>query len=203
MYLLGPSGTGKTNVLLSLIADKNGLEFENIYLYCKTLDQDKYKYLAEVLKPIKDLGFYTFTSSENVLNINQIKKNSLIIFDDVLHDSEINKNVVRSLFSMGRHRNLDVVYLVQSYARLPKHIRNNSNFIIIFRIDEVNLKYIYSEFSVASDMTFIEFRNFCFEVWREPYNFACISLDHPRDAGRYRKNFEEYLQFDGNKSKNI
>lgn len=52
---------GKTNVLLSLIADKNGLEFENIYLYCKTLDQDKYKYLAEVLKPIKDLGFYTFT----------------------------------------------------------------------------------------------------------------------------------------------
>ena len=36
------SNCGKTNALLSLILHPNGLRFENIYLYSKSLQQPKY-----------------------------------------------------------------------------------------------------------------------------------------------------------------
>lgn len=61
----GPSGCGKTNVLISLIESEHGLKFENLYLYSKTLDQDKYKYLCEMLRSIKEIGCYTFSGSQN------------------------------------------------------------------------------------------------------------------------------------------
>lgn len=193
--IAGPSGCGKTNVLLSLIESENGLKFENIYIYCKTLDQDKYKYLGEMLRPIKGIGFHTFSSSENVLDPSQMKKNSLVIFDDVINDSGINRDVVRNIFTLGRHRCIDVAYLVQSYTKLNKHlIRDNCNFIILFRQDDTNLKHVYNDFGVNADMKFEEFRKFCLECWRESYGFACISLEHTLDSGRYRKNFEQYLE---------
>lgn len=186
---------GKTNVLLSLIESENGLKFENLYLYCKTLDQDKYKYLSEVLRSIDGIGFYTFTSSENVLDPSEMKKNSLVVFDDVINDSGINRGIVRNIFTLGRHRCIDVVYIVQSYTKLNKHlIRDNCNFVILFKQDDTNLKHVYNDFGVNSDMKFEEFRNFCLECWRQSYGFACISPEHERDSGRYRKNFEEYLQ---------
>lgn len=195
MIIAGSSGSGKTNALLSLIESENGLKFENLYLYCKTLDQDKYNYLSRILQSIDDIGFYAFSSSENVLDPSEMKKNSLIVFDDVINDRGINKTVVRNIFTLGRHRSLDVVYIVQSYTKLNKHlIRDNCNFIILFRQDDLNLKHVYSDFSVNADMKFDEFRTLCVECWREPFGFVCISLEHDLNAGRYRKNFNEYLK---------
>lgn len=193
--IAGPSGCGKTNVLISLIESEHGLKFENLYIYSKTLDQEKYKYLCEMLQSIKEIGCYTFATSENVIDPSQMKKNSLIVFDDVINDRAINKTVVRNIFTLGRHRSLDVVYIVQSYTKLNKHfIRNNCNFVILFRQDDLNLKHVYNDFSVNADMTFEQFRELCWECWREPFGFACISLEHEVSSGRYRKNFNEYLQ---------
>lgn len=195
MVIAGPSGCGKTNVLISLIESKHGLKFENIYLYSKTLEQEKYVYLCEMLRSIKEIGCYTFTSSENILPVNEMKKNSLVVFDDVINEQIINKTIVREIFTLGRHRNLDVVYIVQTYTKLNKHlIRDNCNFVIIFRTDDLNLKHIYSDFGVNADMTFNEFRQLCLEAWREPFGFVSISLEHEVNNGRYRKNFNEYLQ---------
>lgn len=191
----GASGTGKTNALLSLIESENGLKFENIYIYCKTLDQDKYKYLEEILRPLKNIGFHAYSSSDVVLDPTQMKKNSIVIFDDVINDSGINRDIVRNIFTLGRHRCIDVAYLVQSYTKLNKHlIRDNCNFTVLFRQDDMNLRHVFNDMGINADMKFEDFREFCIECWREPYGFACISLDHGKDSGRYRKNFEQYLQ---------
>lgn len=192
--IAGPSGSGKTNVLISLIESEYGLKFENLYLYSKTLDQNKYVNLCEMLRPIKEIGCYTFTSSQNVIGTKEMKKNSLVVFDDVINDRGINKTVVRDIFTLGRHRNLDVVYIVQSYTKLDKHlIRDNCNFVVLFRQDDLNLKHVYNDFGVNADMKFDQFRELCLECWRESYGFVCISLEHGINSGRYRKNFNEYL----------
>lgn len=196
----GPSGCGKTNLLISLIECEHGLKFENLYLYTKTLDQEKYKYLCEMLRPIKEIGCYTFTGSDKIIDPNQMKKNSLIIFDDVINDRGINKTVVRNIFTLGRHHSLDVVYIVQSYTKLSKHlIRDNCNFVILFKQDDLNLRHVFNDFTVNADMNFDQFRAFCIECWRKPFGFACISLEHEVNKGRYRKNFSEYLKFNQNK----
>lgn len=120
--IAGPSGCGKTNVLISLIESEHGLKFENLYLYSKTLEQNKYKYLCEMLRSIKGIGCYTFLASQSVIESKHMKKNSLVVFDDVINDQGINRTVVRNIFTLGRHRSLDVAYIVQSYTKLHKHL---------------------------------------------------------------------------------
>lgn len=193
--IAGPSGCGKTNVLISLIESEHGLKFENLYLYSKTLEQNKYKYLCEMLRGIQEIKCHTFSASHDIIDVNQMNKNSLIVFDDVINDHGINRSIVRNIFTLGRHRCLDVVYIVQSYTKLNKHlIRDNCNFIILFKQDDMNLKHVYNDFSVNADMTFAQFRLLCIECWREPFGFVCISLEHELNSGRYRKNFNEYLK---------
>jgi len=42
---------------------------------------------------------------------------------------------------MGRHKNIDSFYLCQTYS--PKHlIRDNANFIIMFKQDDLNMRHI-------------------------------------------------------------
>ena len=58
--VVGSSGCGKTNLVLSLLLDKNGLKFKNVYLFSKSMNQPKYDYLEKVLKKVKGIGFYRF-----------------------------------------------------------------------------------------------------------------------------------------------
>lgn len=191
--IAGPSNCGKTNLLISLIESEHGLKFENIYIYSKTLTQDKYEYLKTVLTPIKEIGFHTFAASEKVIPPNDAKKNSIFIFDDVVVDK--NQENIKNYFCLGRHRNIDCFYLTQTYTRVGKHlIRDNCNFLILFRQDDLNLKHVYNDMGVASDMNFVEFRKFCLECWKNKYGFAVIDLDSNVNVGRYRKGFSEYLK---------
>lgn len=192
--IAGSSGTGKTNLLISLIESEHGLKFENLYLYSQTLDQDKYKYLCKILRSIGGIGCYTFNATQDIITPTQMKKNSLVVFDDVITVSAINKTIVRDIFTLGRHRCIDVVYIVQSYTKLDKHlVRDNCNFIILFKQDELNLKHVFSDFGISADMTFEQFHELCHECWRESFGFVCISMEHELKAGRYRKNFNKYL----------
>lgn len=190
--IAGPSNCGKTNVLITLIEAENGLKFENVYIYCKTLDQDKYKYLENILKPIAEVGFYAFSASDKVIAPNQAKKNSIFIFDDVISDR--NQENIKQYFCLGRHRNIDCFYLTQTYTRVSKHlIRDNCNMLILFRQDDMNLKHVYGDMGIACDMKFDEFRQFCLECWREKYGFVVIDLDSDVNKGRYRKGFSDFL----------
>lgn len=190
--IAGPSNCGKTNVLITLLEAENGLKFENVYIYCKTLEQDKYKYLKNILKSINGIGFYAFSSTDEVIASNQAKQNSIFIFDDVISDR--NQDNIKQYFCLGRHRNIDCFYLTQTYTRVSKHlIRDNCNMLILFRQDDLNLKHVYKDMGIACDMKFEEFRQFCLECWRERYGFVVIDMDSDVNGGRYRKGFSDFL----------
>lgn len=190
--IAGPSNCGKTNILITLIESEHGLKFANVYIYCKTLEQDKYEYLRKVLKPLKGIGLFTFSSSDRVIAPNQAKRNSIFIFDDVISDK--NQENIKQYFCLGRHRDIDCFYLTQTYTRVSKHlIRDNCNFLILFRQDDLNLRHVYSDMGVACDLKFDKFREFCLECWRDKYGFVVIDLDSNVNEGRYRKGFSNYL----------
>lgn len=188
--IAGPSNCGKTNLMINLIEHENGLKFENVYVYSKSLGQPKYTYLERLLKPIKGIGYFIFSGSENIMHPSQAKRNSLFIFDDVACD---NQDVIREYFSMGRHNHIDSFYLIQTYSRVPKHlIRDNANMLILFKQDDLNLKHVYSD-HVGSDMSFDDFKSLCALCWNRPYGFLCISKDNCINGGRYRKGFDHYI----------
>ncbi|KAL7290404.1 hypothetical protein TKK_0016095 [Trichogramma kaykai] len=123
----GPSNCGKTNCLLALITHPNGLRFENVYVYSKSLNQPKFKFLKDLLEPIDGVRYLPFSEHETVLSPDEALPNSLMIFDDVACEKQDN---VRAYFCMGRHKNVDSFYLCQLYAHVPKHlVRDNVNFV--------------------------------------------------------------------------
>lgn len=184
----GPSNCGKTNSLLALITHPNGVRFENVYVYSKSLNQPKYKLLEELLKPIDGVKYFPFKEHESVIDPEHALPNSIMIFDDIACEKQDN---VRAFFCMGRHRSVDCFYLSQTYARIPKHlVRDNVNLLAIFRQDEANMKHIYDD-HVNSDMIYNQFKELCAKCWLDDkYGFLVIDKDKAINCGRYRKGFD-------------
>lgn len=167
MYLVGLSNCGKTNIMISQIEQENGLKFENIYMYSKSRYQPKCLYLKELLKPIKCLGCYKFSTCEQILHQRKI----LFIFDDVASD---NQDVIREYFSIGRHNHIDSFYKLQSYAKLGKYlIGDNANFLFVFAQDDRNLRHIY-DYHIGSDMLLDDFESICSAGCKDLYGFLRI-----------------------------
>jgi hypothetical protein len=188
--ICGPSNCGKTNLMLSLLFDKNGLKFQNIYIYSKSLNQPKCVYLKKVMDSLKEIGFYQYRENAEILPPSRAKKHSIFIFDDVACHKQ---NNIKKYFSMGRHSDVDSFYLCQTYSSIPKQlIRDNVNFIVLFRQDELNLKHIYQD-HVGADMRFEQFKQLCSESWKEKYGYFVIDKDSNANNGRYRKKLDEFI----------
>lgn len=187
----GPSSCGKTNVMLTLLTNPNGLRYECIYLYSKSLYQPKYQFLREVLRRVPEIHYYEFTDNSEILDPKDAMKNSIFIFDDVACDPQ---DKIRAYFSMGRHKAVDCFYLCQTYTRIPKHLlRDNANMLVLFKQDEVNLKHIHGE-HVTTDMTFEMFKELCAACWNDcNCGFLVIMKDFDVNKGRYRKGFDNYI----------
>ena len=75
---------------------------------------------------------------KNIEDYNPIKKRKvLIIFDDMITDM-INNNklnpIVTELFIRGRKVNISIVFITQSYFKVPKDVRLNSTHFFIMKI---------------------------------------------------------------------
>lgn len=183
--IVGASGCGKTNLLISLLLHPNGLRFTRLYLYCKTLDQSKYNLLRETLKEMLE------ESDKTPISPKKARKYSAIVFDDVVCDSQ---SIIRDYFSFGRHRHIDCFYCCQTYSSIPKQlVRDNANMIMAFKQDGTNLRHIYDD-HVNTDMSFESFKQLCSLCWADPYGFVVIDKERDLNNGRYRKGIDVYIR---------
>lgn len=188
--ICGPSNCGKTNLMISLLIHPHGLKFESIYVYSKSLYQPKYEYLRRLCETIEDISYNEYSENSNVIDPSKVKKNSIFIFDDIACNSQAK---IQEHFAMGRHKNVEPFYLCQTYSKIPKQlIRDNCNLVILFRMDDLNLKHVYED-HVNTDMTFKEFRSMCSKCWDVPYGFLTIDKDSDIKDGRYRKGLDTYI----------
>lgn len=188
--ICGPSNCGKTNVMINLLLHKNGLRFKHIYLYSKTAFQPKYRFLSQVINRIPDAKLFIYNDNNEVFHPNDALANSIMIFDDVACENQIN---IRNYFAMGRHRQIDCFYLSQTYSKIPKQLlRDNVNLLIIFKQDDINLKHIYNE-HVNTDMNWANFKQLCATIWQDKFNFLLINKDCALNEGRYRQGFDIFI----------
>ena len=146
ILIIGASGTGKTNALLNLI--NNLQDIDKIYLYAKGPYEDKYQYLINKsvgLKHFNDPKAFIEYSNDmhdvykNIDNYNLNKENKILIVfdDDMIADMIDNKklnSIVTELFIRCRKLNISLVFISQSYFKVPKDVRNNSIHFFIMKI---------------------------------------------------------------------
>ena len=147
ILIIGGSGSGKTNVLLNLI--DNQPDIDKIYLYVKDLYEAKYQYLINIREKVgidhfDDPKAFTEYSNDmhdvykNINAYNPYKENKiLIVFDDMIADMINNKklnSIVTELFIRGRKLNISLVFITQSYFKVPKDVRLNTTHFFITKI---------------------------------------------------------------------
>ena len=147
ILIIGGSGTGKTNALLNLI--NNQPDTDKIYLYAKDPYEAKYQFLINKrestgLKHFNDPKAFIEYSNDmhdvykNIDEYNPDKENKiLIVFDDMIADMINNKklnSIVTELFIRGRKLNISLVFITQSYFKVPKDVRLNSTHFFIMKI---------------------------------------------------------------------
>ena len=141
------SGSGKTNVLLNSI--NNQLDIDKIYLYAKDPCEAKYQLLIKKREStglkhfnvLKSSQMYSSDMQNVYKDIEEYKigKESkiLIAFNDMISDIINNKklnSIVTELFIKGRKLNISLVFITQSYFKVPKDVRLNSTYFFIMKI---------------------------------------------------------------------
>ena len=109
----------------------------------------------------------------------------LIVFDDRIADMINNKKlnpVVAELFIRGRKLNISIVFITQSYFKVPKDVRLNSIHCFIMKI--LNKRELQqTALSHSSDIDFKDFIKIYKECTKEPYSFlvndTILQSDNP------------------------
>ena len=181
----------------------NQPDIDKIYLYAKDPCKDKYQFLINKrestgLKHFNDLKAsieYSNDMHDVYKNINDYspdKENKiLIVFDDMIANMINNKNLnslVIELFIRGRKLNISLVFITQSYFKVPSDVRLNTTHFFIMKIpNKTELQKI--AISHSSDIGFKDFINICKKGTDEPYSFlvndTTLASDNPL---RFRKN---------------
>ena len=133
MLICGPSNSGKTNILLHMLYEL--LVFDKVYLFSKTLHQNKYQALLQDFAANVDpvVGYQTIEAlGDEILPLEElpIDNQKIVVFDDLVCES--NQNSIINYFINGRHRKCSVIYLTQTYYKVPKNIRDNCSHFCVF-----------------------------------------------------------------------
>ena len=127
----------------------NQTDIDKTYLYAKDPYEIKYQYLINKREKV---GLDYFNDSKafmehsndmhdvynSIENYNPNKKEKvLIVFDDMIADMFNNKKlspIVTELFVRGRKLNISIVFITQSYFKVPKDVRLSSTHFFIMKI---------------------------------------------------------------------
>ena len=130
----------------------------------------------------------------NYYNLDQ-KNKILIAFDDMIADMVHNKeldSIITELFIRGRKLDISLVFVTQSYFKVPKDVRLNTSHFFIAKIpNKRELQQIAINHS--SDISTKDFTNIYRKCTAEPYSFlvndTTLASDNPL---RFRKLFLKY-----------
>src|SRR5258708_20019341 len=197
--IAGSTGSGKTNLIIDLLKEGK-VDYSDVYIYTTTLYQTAYVRLKEYYENMEKVIKYQTNQrvkiahfldpDEEIVNPEFLDKNKshIIIFDDCMLQDQ---KQIKNYFCRGRHNNVNVFYLVQSFHAIAKHcIRQNANIFILFHQDKKTLKYFH-ETNCEGDMDFNEFKIFCYKAWEQPHGFVVINIWDKAYCGRYWANYTD------------
>ena len=106
---------------------------------------------------------------------------------DMINNRKFNP-VVTKLFIRGRKLSISIIFITQSYFKVPKDVRlNSTHFFILKILNKRELQQIALNHS--SNIDFKDFIKICKKCTSEPYSFLVNDITLPSDDPlRFKKN---------------
>ena len=181
----------------------NQPDIDKIYLYVKDPYQAKYQYLINKREKVGLDNFddpkafieYSNDMQDAYKDIEDYNpKNNrkiLIVFDDMIADMINNKkldSIVNEFFIRGRKINISIVFITQSYFKVPRVVKLNTTPFFIMKIPNKREVQQITSYQ-SSDIDFKDFMNIFRKYTAEPYSFLVNHTTLPsNDPLRFRKN---------------
>lgn len=148
MCIVAPSGSGKTNFLVNLIymfSCGNRGTFSTIHIITRNADEPLYKWLISKCQSI-----IIKEGLNNTPKLDDFDKdtNHLVVWDDLVLSKDLTS--VENYYSRCRKLNVSVIFISQSYFKIPKIIRNNCSYMVLLKLSgDREVKLILSEFGLG------------------------------------------------------
>jgi hypothetical protein len=188
MCIVAPSGSGKTNFLVNLLSIfSNGTgTFQSIHIITRNADEPLYRWIKGKSDQL--------VIKEGLSNTPQLDKfdkefNHLVVWDDLVLSKDL--SMVENYYIRARKLNVSVIFISQSYFKIPKIIRNNCSYMVLLKLSgnrEVNI--ILSEFGLG--VTKEELISLYEYATNEKFSPLIIDLETDKD-NRFRKGLLEIL----------
>lgn len=187
--VVAPSGSGKSNFLLNLIhlfcaGDKG--TFSTIQIITRNKSEPLYKWLESECEQIRITEGLSTTPKLDDFDKN---KNHLVIFDDLVLSKDL--SLVENYYIRARKLNCSVIFLSQSYFKIPKIIRNNCSYMVLLKLSgnrEMNI--IMTEFGLGvSKEQLLKIYEY---ATKEKFSPLIIDMEEDKEK-RFRKGLLEIL----------
>lgn len=198
----GKSGSGKSNLMISLLTRANFYKgyFDKIYLFSPTAHGGDD--LVTYIKPDEVETEFDIKKLEKIISDQAAviadkgilaSPKILFMFDDIQSDMRfMNSKAFLRCFIQCRHLNISTWLGGQSWTKTPRACRLQANNIMFFPGSQSEVTLMVQEFAPPglSKNQFCELIN---HATAEPFNFLHINMRQP-PATRFRKNLDTLLR---------
>jgi len=214
--VLGPSGSGKSILLQSMILDIYKDCFSRIYIFSPSINVDVQtwepvnKYINKNINNTHEENFYYDYFDEEALHsiintqrkvVKYQKKNDhkklfqiLVIIDDFADNFKVSHHpLINALFTRGRHSCISTIVATQKFHALSNIIRINATDLYVFRLRNYSdLQAFLDEVSaLAEKPTILQMYKM---ATAEPYSFLYVRLTAKDKNSMFYIRFEKRLE---------
>lgn len=193
MSVVAPSGSGKTNFVINLIRvfSQGKGTFTDITIVTRNKDEPLYNWLASQSDNIKIMEGM---QNNPKLDDYDKKYNHLLIWDDLV----LSKNLdpVCEYYLRARKKNVSLMFLSQSYVDIPKMIRKNSTYLVLFDLGGSKREQDFIMREWAGDLDKDELRAIYEDATTEKLSPLIIKGGKVKRNEKYRKGFIGYYDLD-------
>lgn len=192
MAMIGSSGTGKTNLLMTMLSDL--MDYDKLYIISKSIhDQPIYQHLYTLSEYDESIKCYDNIKDFNIDDVDGSLTN-VLVYDDVVTEKK-DQPLIEQSFSYGRHKRCSIFYLSQSLFDTPKFIRMNCTSFCIFSLgDNRDVDGLHR--IVGTDIDKNKFHEMYIQACvKTPHGFFFIDNDprNPREK-KYRLRFDQVFE---------
>ena len=207
--IVGKSGSGKSNVLVHILTKQEflGNFFDDIYLFSPTaksddlvehLNLDEEHIIDKLnLDAIEKLNTIIKKQDDKIKSqgIKSVAKTSkvLIVCDDCISEKVFMKSdILTRLATAGRHSLISTIILSQSYTKVPRIIRLQSQGLILFPSSNDELELLNQDLC-PPNTTKKAFMSLIKYATHEPYSFLYVNHHVKNQDEKFRKNFDKII----------